>query len=93
MFCRSSETDIYQYTPIVSYEIKNDSIIYQKFIDDGLTERNAIAVHYDNNKTSDENAAKQFAQENIVHQKFYLGTDKFGRDILSRLIIGTRVSL
>lgn len=89
----NGKTDIYQYTPIVSYEIKNDSIIYQKFIDDGLTERNAIAVHYDNNKASVENAAKQFAQENIVHQKFYLGTDKFGRDILSRLIIGTRVSL
>jgi peptide/nickel transport system permease protein len=26
-------------------------------------------------------------------KRFYLGTDKYGRDILSRLIIGTRVSL
>lgn len=29
----------------------------------------------------------------IIHRKFWLGTDKFGRDILSRLIIGARVSL
>src|SRR5207249_3010176 len=29
----------------------------------------------------------------IIRQKFWLGTDKFGRDILSRLIIGARVSL
>ena len=31
--------------------------------------------------------------QNIVTKKYYLGTDKFGRDILSRLIIGTKVSL
>src|SRR5205085_6671209 len=29
----------------------------------------------------------------VVRQKFLLGTDKFGRDIASRLIVGTRVSL
>ena len=29
----------------------------------------------------------------IIKRKYYIGTDKFGRDILSRLIIGVRVSL
>ena len=29
----------------------------------------------------------------LSERKYWLGTDKFGRDILSRLIIGTRVSL
>jgi peptide/nickel transport system permease protein len=29
----------------------------------------------------------------LVQKRFWLGTDKYGRDILSRLIIGTRVSL
>jgi len=34
-----------------------------------------------------------FAKTNIKKQRFLLGTDKYGRDILSRLIVGTRVSL
>ena len=29
----------------------------------------------------------------VITKKFWVGTDKYGRDILSRLIIGTRVSL
>lgn len=32
-------------------------------------------------------------KENIVTRKFILGTDKSGRDMLSRILIGTRISL
>ena len=32
-------------------------------------------------------------EDNIVTKRFLLGTDRFGRDMLSRLLIGTRVSL
>jgi peptide/nickel transport system permease protein len=32
-------------------------------------------------------------QDHIVSKKFLLGTDRFGRDMLSRMILGTRVSL
>jgi ABC-type dipeptide/oligopeptide/nickel transport system permease subunit len=32
-------------------------------------------------------------QENFIQRRFSLGTDRFGRDMLSRLIIGSRVSL
>lgn len=32
-------------------------------------------------------------QQQIIKRTFWLGSDKFGRDILSRLIIGVRVSL
>lgn len=32
-------------------------------------------------------------QKHIRHRSFLLGTDRFGRDMLSQLIIGTRVSL
>lgn len=36
---------------------------------------------------------KQLARQQIINKTFYLGTDKFGRDMLSRLIIGVRISL
>ena len=76
----SGKEDVYYYVPIVSYEKKGDSIIVQKFIDEGLSERQAYH-------------SSQLDTESISTKKFILGTDKFGRDILSRLIVGTRVSL
>lgn len=36
---------------------------------------------------------KQIIENNIKSEYFILGTDKYGRDMLSQLIIGTRVSL
>ncbi|HMT29693.1 MAG TPA: ABC transporter permease, partial [Bacteroidia bacterium] len=35
----------------------------------------------------------EIASERIAEKKFYLGTDRFGRDLLSRILAGTRVSM
>lgn len=72
--------DQWQYIPIQSYRIQKDSIIYQRIVDEHITER----------KSAWRSAA---ATEPVIQTTFYLGSDKFGRDILSRLIIGVRVSL
>ncbi|MEP6728420.1 MAG: ABC transporter permease [Bacteroidota bacterium] len=72
--------DVYTWLPITSSQRQGDSIIVQKFIDDGIEERMAFAV-------------SQTAAQNIIVRKFLLGTDKYGRDIVSRLVVGTRVSL
>ena len=76
----SGKEDVYYFVPITSYEKKEDSIIVQKYIDEGLSERQAYHI-------------SQLAPQPIVTEKFLLGTDKYGRDILSRLLVGTRVSL
>lgn len=68
------------YVPIVSSQFKTDSIIVEQFIDEGLSERKSFHIN-------------QLGSTPVITQKFYLGTDKYGRDILSRLIVGTRVSL
>ncbi len=75
------EEDKYIYLPINSYQKKNDSVIVEKFIDEGLQEKQVYAKN--------ELAPKNF----IVKKTYWLGTDTFGRDILSRLLVGVRVSL
>jgi ABC-type dipeptide/oligopeptide/nickel transport system permease subunit len=76
----SGKEDKYLYIPITGYQQKSDSIIVQKFVDESFSETLAFA----NTK---------LAEEPVVKKTFYLGTDVSGRDILSRLIIGVRVSL
>lgn len=49
---------------------------------------------YEQLVTTDISSLKNIVLENNIEKKIYLlGTDKFGRDILSRIMIGTRVSL
>ena len=76
----AGKEDVYYYVPIVSHEQKGDSIIIQKFIDEGVSERLAYSKTLLPNKP-------------ISQLTFSLGTDKYGRDILSRIVVGTRVSL
>lgn len=76
----SGKEDKYLYVPITTYEKTGDSLIIEKFIDEGVNERIAYPL-------------SAVSTEPVVTQKFLLGTDKYGRDILSRIIIGTRISL
>jgi peptide/nickel transport system permease protein len=75
------KTEEYEWIPIVSYNLVSDRLEVQKYIDEGVTER---AVYFFNKKS---------LSDLIEEKTFWFGTDKFGRDILSRMIIGTRVAL
>lgn len=44
-------------------------------------------------KLSRSEVIKEFEEKCIEHRSYLLGTDKSGRDILSRLLFGTRISL
>lgn len=66
--------------PIVSHSETKDSVIVQKYIDEGVSERRAYH-------------RSQLTDHPVQRIKYYLGSDKFGRDILSRLLVGVRVSL
>ena len=78
----------YRYLPITKYLVKNDSLVVNKFIDEDTTVIQAYSIVQLTDGHTD-----RLITQNIVTKKYWLGTDKFGRDILSRLIIGTRVSL
>ncbi|MDO4727826.1 MAG: ABC transporter permease [Bacteroidota bacterium] len=67
--------------PVLKYEINNDTLIYIPYTD------SALEVVYKLPMTD-------FDGKNpIQKKKFWLGTDKQGRDYLSRILLGTRVSL
>lgn len=73
--------EAFEYIPITSYRQTGDTLFVEKYIDEGVTE--PLEIYIQNNE----------AEELITTKTFWLGTDKFGRDILSRLIVGVRVSL
>lgn len=74
----SGVPDRYDYIPVTKVEaLGRDSIKAERYIDEETT---VPAVF----------PAKAAVTEEL---RFWLGTDKYGRDILSRLIVGVRVSL
>jgi len=77
----------FRLTPISSYRIRQDSLLINRYIDQDT----AVVQYYSINQLTEQQP--QLILQNIITKKYWLGTDKFGRDILSRLIIGTRVSL
>ena len=90
--------DAFDYMPINSYSVQGDSVIVEKFIDEGVAERRSFPLE---RLLSSRNAVGpggsrqplQGIAPPIKTQTFWLGTDKYGRDILSRLLIGVRISL
>ena len=70
----------YQTIPIDSYRESKDSI-YVHFFEQNTLPESAYAK-------------KDLCEEQpIIEKKFLLGTDRYGRDVLSQLLIGTRISL
>jgi ABC-type dipeptide/oligopeptide/nickel transport system permease subunit len=72
--------DLYDYIPINLYQFVGDSLFAKKYIDEGVEQE----INYHKNRLS---------ASPVVKKTYWLGTDSYGRDILSRLIVGTRVSL
>ncbi len=67
-------------TPINNYTIENDTL--------------KINLYSETNKISKQKIIPITKNQQffVKNKTFYLGTDKYGRDLLSRMIIGTRIS-
>jgi peptide/nickel transport system permease protein len=78
----------YRYLPISSYTIHQDELRVNKYVD----EDSSVILNYSIDQLT-EHQPELLVSQYLVIKTYWLGTDKFGRDIASRLMIGTRVSL
>jgi len=75
--------------PISSYRINNNQLYVTPFSEIGASqlEKKYTLEAFGNNSNWTNITSKY-----IATKKFYLGTDKYGRDLLSRTLIGARIS-
>ena len=69
---------------------QEDNTTYIPVVSSRVSGNNIIVSRYIDEETTLE---ETYPGGTISHRTYWLGTDKFGRDILSRLLVGTRVSL
>lgn len=88
------EASDYKVIPINGYYVQEDKLFARHYIDDGIEDTLKFAL---SELVSGHASGKKLHQliddEHIKNTTFYLGTDRYGRDILSRLLVGARVSL
>lgn len=75
--------------PISKYKIINEELIINEYQEDGIGLEKKYTLSNFPNSSTIQDVVNQFVSE----KKFYLGTDKYGRDLLSRMLIGIRISL
>ena len=82
------EINNFQEIPIRDYKIQSDGVLIQPF-GSHLDYYEFIEA----SKLQSPLSEATFTAHHLKEKKFFLGTDKYGRDLLSRLIVGSRISL
>ncbi len=83
---KSANTEI----PISNYKMEGEKLQITEYTVDG---NDGLQKEYSLSKFPNLSSIKEVPKRYISEKKFYLGTDKYGRDLLSRMLIGIRISL
>lgn len=93
-------TSVFSEIPVLSYRIVKDQLVVLPFnksathIQDTLYfPLKQILHNYSEEVLMKESQKIEKIEEIIIKRRFYLGSDRFGRDLLSRLLLGMRISL
>jgi ABC-type dipeptide/oligopeptide/nickel transport system permease subunit len=94
----NGQTPTFKSIPITSYKIKDQTVFVQEYIGE---DEKAKETEYELKDLCPSCALPSkigtaqvlFEKNNIYKRSYILGTDIYGRDLLSRLILGIRVSL
>ena len=74
-----------EWIPITSWKAKGDLILLEQY--------NGIQKTIPIEKLSQASSIEGRIKQHLVNKTFLFGTDRYGRDILSRIILGMRISL
>ncbi|WGF93937.1 ABC transporter permease [Aequorivita marisscotiae] len=83
---KNADTEI----PISKYSLTENSIAITEYTPDGT---DGLQKEYALSLFPNVTTIEEIPQKYISGKKFLLGTDKYGRDLLSRMLIGIRISL
>ncbi|MCW8980953.1 MAG: ABC transporter permease [Altibacter sp.] len=83
---KSAATEI----PISDYKLESQHISITEYTLDGTQ---GLQKEYELSQFPEATALEDIPKQYVKTQKFLLGTDKYGRDLLSRMLIGIRISL
>ena len=76
--------------PIATFETTNNGIQITEFTADGTQ---GLQKEYPIEFFPEAGTPSEISSRYISEKKFILGTDKYGRDLLSRMLVGIRISL